>query len=129
MHMLARAVAPFILLVLFACSPAGPTTPPEGSAERDAIFAAMRQGRDQGADLVFITSHFLVQGDWAWVTANPQSKDGSQHYETESWLLQKTSEGWRVAAQPCAEEGCEPAQELAKIRSQFPQAPAAIFPT
>ncbi len=89
----------------------------------------MRQGRDQGADLVFVTNHFLVQGDWAWVTATPQSKDGSQHYETESWLLQKTAEGWRVVAQPCAEEGYDPKQELAKIRGQYPQAPSAIFPT
>jgi hypothetical protein len=127
MNSIARALAPFVVFILAACSPAGPTTPPEGSAEREAIFAAMHQGREI-QDQVFVTSDFKVQDGWAWITANPQSKDGTQHYETESWLLQKTGDTWAVAAQPCAEEGCEPKTEIAKIRARFPQAPEAIFP-
>jgi hypothetical protein len=128
MHRLARlAVSTLIAVILVACSQAGPTTPPEGSAERQAIFEALSVGRDQG-ELTFVTSHFLVQGDWAWVTAAPQSKDGTQHYETESWLLQKTAQGWQVVDRPCVEEGCDPKQELARIRQAHPEAPAAIFP-
>jgi len=122
-----RLAAPLLALLLFACSQAGPTTPPEGSAEREAIFAAISVGRDQG-DLTYVTSHFLVQGDWAWVTAAPQSKDGTQRYESESWLLHKTAQGWQVVARPCVEEGCDPAQELTKIRQANPEAPAGIFP-
>ena len=109
-----------------ACSPSGPTTPAEGSAEREAIFEGMRKGREN-PDVTFVVRTMKVQDNWAWVVAEPQSKDGSAHFETESWLLQKTAAGWQIAAQPCAEEGCEPAAELAKIRQNNPQAPAAIF--
>jgi hypothetical protein len=126
MHMLARtALVPLIALVLFACAQPGPKPPSE--ADRDAIFAAISAGRGQG-ELTFVSSHFLVQGDWAWLTATPQSKDGTQHYETESWLMHKTAAGWSVVAQPCAEEGCDPKQELARIRAAHPDAPAGIFP-
>ena len=124
--LIVAAVSAFIS----ACQPSGPTTPPEGSAEREAIFAAMRQGRAI-QDQVFVVRDFKVQNGWAWVTADPQSKDGSQHYETESWLLQKTGDTWdtwKVVAQPCAEEGCEPKAEIAKMRQRFPDAPEAIFP-
>ena len=127
MNSIARVLAPLVVFILAACSPSGPTTPPEGSAEREAIFAAMRQGREI-QDQVFVTTHFKVQDNWAWVTADPQSKDGANRYEPESWLLQKTAEGWRVLAQPCQEADCVWKDEVAKIRAQFPQAPEAIFP-
>lgn len=127
-HAPLRAIVALILLAaLAACSQPGPTTPPEGSAERDAIFAAMRQGRDQ-PDLVFVPRDFKAQGDWAWITADPQSKDGANKYETESWLVQRSGGTWTVAAQPCAEEGCDPKTEVEKIRARFPAAPEAIFP-
>jgi hypothetical protein len=127
MHNFARILAPLLVVVIVACSPSGPTTPPEGSAEREAIFAAIRQGREI-QDQVFVPSRFKVQDDWAWVTADPQSKDGANRYEPESWLLQKTAGGWRVMAQPCQEADCVWADEVAKIRARFPKAPMAIFP-
>src|SRR5512134_696162 len=105
--------------LLAACQPSAPTTPPEGSAEREAIFAAMREGREI-QDQVFVPRDFKVQNGWAWITADPQSKDGAQHYETESWLLRKTGDAWKVAAQPCAEEGCELPAEIAKMRQAHP---------
>ena len=92
MNSIARSLAPFLVFVIAACSPSSPTTPPEGSAEREAIFAAMHQGREI-QDQVFVTSNFKVQNGWAWVTADPQSKDGANHYEPESWLLQKSPGG------------------------------------
>ena len=126
----ARYVALTVLLVLAgavaACSPSQPTTPADGSAEREAIFDGMRKGRES-PDVTFVVRVMKVQDGWAWVVADPQSKDGSQKFETESWLLQKTGGGWQVVAQPCAEEGCEPAAEITKIKQQHPQAPAAIF--
>ena len=123
-----RAIVLVLLVALaVACSPSGPTTPAEGSAERGAIFAGMRQGREI-QDQVFVPRDFKVQNGWAWVTADPQSKDGAQHYETESWLLQKTGDTWKVVAQPCAEEGCELKSEIAKMRTAHPEAPEAIFP-
>lgn len=126
-HSVGRAITMMALLLVAACSPSGPTTPPEGSPEREAILAAVAQGRPI-ADQVFNVREMKVQGDWAWVTADPQSKDGSQHYETESWLLQKSGGAWTVVAQPCAEEGCVLKDEIAKIRARFPGAPPGIFP-
>ena len=126
----ARHVALAVVLVfasaIAACSPAGPTTPAEGSAEREAIFDGMRKGREN-PDVTFTVRTLKVQDGWAWVVADPQTKDGSQKFETESWLLQKTGDSWSVVAQPCAEEGCEPVAEIAKIKEQHPQAPPAIF--
>lgn len=104
-----------------------PTAPAEAALEKDAILEALRVGRDQ-PDTVFVVQTFNVQDGWAWVTADPQSADGSQKYERESWLVEKTASGWKVAAQPCAEEGCEEQAEIAKIRQAHPSAPAAIFP-
>lgn len=115
-----------VLVAIAACSPSGPTTPAEGSAEREAIFDGMRKGREN-PDVTFVVRVMKVQDGWAWVVADPQSKDGSQKFETESWLLQKSSEGWKIAARPCVEEGCEAAAEVAKIKQQHPQAPPAIF--
>ena len=126
MNSIARSLAPLLVFVMVACSPSGPAKPTE-AAEREAIIQAIHQGREI-QDQVFVIKDFKVQDGWAWVTADPQSKDGSQHYETESWLLQKTADGWHVVAQPCEEEGCEPKAEIAKIRAKFLQAPDAIFP-
>lgn len=104
-----------------------PTAPAEAALEKDAILEALRVGRDQ-PDTVFVVQTFNVEGGWAWVTADPQSADGTQKYERESWLVEKTAAGWKVAAQPCVEEGCEEQAEIVKIRQAHPGAPAAIFP-
>jgi hypothetical protein len=127
-HAALRAIA-LALVVAFAvaCSPSAPTTPPEGSAEREAIFTALRERRDP-PEQTFTVRDLKVQGSWAWITADPASKDGTQHYETESWLLQKTGDAWKVVSQPCAEEGCELKAEVARMRKEHPDAPEAIFP-
>ena len=126
MNSIARSLTLLLLFVIAACSPSGPAKPTE-AAEREAIIQALHQGREI-QDQIFIIKDFKVQDGWAWVTAEPQSKDGTQHYEAESWLLQKTADGWHVVAQPCAEEGCEEKAEVTKIRAKFLQAPEAIFP-
>lgn len=126
-HGFTRAIVLTVLVWLAACGPSGPYTPPEGSPEREAIFVAMRQNRPI-PDQSFVVRDMKVKGDWAWVTADPRSTDGTQHYETESWLLQRMGSAWAVVAQPCAEEGCTLKDEIAKIRARYPQAPAEIFP-
>jgi len=110
-----------------ALAQSGPHTPAAGTPERNAIFDAMRALGDIH-DRVFVARYLKVLGDWAWVTADPQSRDSTQHYETESALLQRAGPTWRVVDQPCAEEGCDQKKELARIRKRFPNAPAAIFP-
>jgi len=121
--------AAFALAFAFASALAqsAPHTPALGMPERNAIFDAIR-ARGDIHDRVFVARYLKVLGDWAWVTADPHSRDNSQHYETESALLQRTGLKWRVVDQPCAEEGCDQNKELARIRKRFPDAPAAIFP-
>jgi hypothetical protein len=101
--------------------------PPAGSTERKAILDAMRALGDNH-DRIFVVRYIKVAAGWAWITVNPQSADGKQHYETESALLQKAAAGWKVVDQPCSEGDCDDKQELARIRAKFPAAPAAIFP-
>jgi hypothetical protein len=110
-----------------ALGQSGPHTPPPGTPERNAIMDAMR-ARGDSRDRVFVARYLKVQGDWAWLTADPTSRDNKQRYETESALLQRTGLTWRVVDQPCAEADCDAAKELARIRKKFPDAPAAIFP-
>lgn len=105
----------------------GPYTPPPGSAERDAIFDAMR-AHGGVPDRVFVVRYLKVQNGWAWASGNPQSPDGKNRYEPESALLNNNGFGWRVVAQPCSEEGCNFRKEVARIRAAFPAAPAGIFP-
>ena len=47
---------------------------------------AMRaKGDDQ--DRVFVVRRLKISGTWAWLDCDPQSRDGSNHYEPESALL------------------------------------------
>ncbi|MGP0093792.1 MAG: hypothetical protein ACLPKB_28205 [Xanthobacteraceae bacterium] len=115
------------LALTSALAQSGPHTPAAGTPERNAIFDAMHSLGDIH-DRVFVARYLKVLGDWAWVTADPQSRDNTQHYETESALLQRTGQKWRVVDQPCGEADCDHNKELARIRKRFPDAPAAIFP-
>ena len=115
------------LVAATAAAQQAPYTPPVGSPERKAIFDAMRAaGDDRGR--VFVPRHLKVADGWAWVTAEPRSKDGANRYEPESALVRREGGGWRVVAQPCGEEECDDAKETVRIRAAFPRAPAGIFP-
>jgi hypothetical protein len=103
------------------------TTPAPGTADRRAIMDAMRaHGGDQNR--VFVVRALRVSQDWAWLDADPKSKDGRNNYESESALLRRTGTGWAVVDQPCAEEGCSLGREVRRIRAANPAAPGVIFP-
>jgi len=105
-----------------------PYTPAPGSPERKAIFDAMRSiGEDRTR--VFVVKYLKVADGWAWMSGDPQSPDGASHFETESALLHKDGNSWRVMAQPCGEGNCDWDSEMARIRKTFKQAPAGIFPS
>jgi hypothetical protein len=104
-----------------------PTNPPPGSTERKAILDAMR-ARGDLHNRIFIVRYLKVQGGWAWLIVDPRSPDGKNQYETESALLHKEVPGWKVADQPCTDEGCDDKAEMARIRAAYPNAPRAIFP-
>ena len=103
------------------------STPPAGSPERKAIMDAMRaKGNDQNR--VLVVQRLRMANGWAWLDAEPQSRDGLNRYEAESALLRRTGSRWAVVDQPCSEESCNQRNELRRIRAAFPGAPASIFP-
>jgi uncharacterized protein YceK len=105
-------------------------TPPEGSAERNAIIQATqralaRQGRK---NLVLVVASLKVHNGWAWIQVNPQSTDGKQHYESQSGLLQQTTKGWTLLEWMPAEEGTDYKTYFKNLKAKYPLAPADIFP-
>ena len=124
---LAGAMLALTVTLQSVAAQTGVHIPAAGSAERKAIFDAMRTLGDNH-DRIFVVRHLKVADGWAWVVADPQSPDGKQRYEAESALLHATGAGWSVVDQPCSEDGCDAKKELARIRAKFPAAPAAIFP-
>ena len=94
-------------LVLASCASVNTAhTPPDGSAEKNAILQAVqhalaRQGRK---NLVLDVPYLKVHNGWAWIQVNPKSADGRQHYESQSGLLQQTANKWTLLEWMPAEE-------------------------
>ena len=118
-------------LVLASCASVNTAhTPPDGSAERNAILQAVhhalaRQGRKH---LVLVVPYLKVQNGWAWIQVNPQSVDGRQHYESQSGLLQQTANKWTLLEWMPSEEGTNYAKYFQKLKAKYPSAPPDIFP-
>lgn len=105
----------------------GPYTPDAASTVRRAIVDGLRAAGERPERRV-VVADMRVQDGWAWVVADPQSRDGRERFERESALMQRVGAQWRVVAQPCGDAGCETAREIRRIRKEFSEAPAAIFP-
>jgi uncharacterized protein YceK len=118
-------------LVLASCASVNTAhTPPDGSAERTAILQAVqhalaRQGRK---NLVLNVPYLKVHNGWAWIQVNPQSADGRQHYESQSGLLQQTSDKWKLLEWMPAEEGTDYTKNFKNLKAKYPSAPPDIFP-
>src|SRR5436190_22248624 len=97
-------------MVLSGCASVNTAhTPPEGSAERNAILQAVhhalaRQGRK---NLVLIVPYLKVHDGWAWIQVNPQSADAKQHYKSQSGLLQQQTNKCKFLEWMPAEEGTD----------------------
>ncbi len=105
-------------------------TPPDGSAERNAILQAVhhalaRQGRK---NLVLDVPYLKVHNGWAWIQVNPKSADGRQHYESQSGLLQQTASRWTLLKWMPAEGGTDYTQYFKELKAKYPSAPSDIFP-
>lgn len=118
-------------LLLSACASVNTVhTPPDGSAERNAILQAVhhalaRQGRK---NLVLIVPYLKVHNGWAWIQVNPQSADATQHYESQSGLLQQETNKWRLLEWMPAEEGTDYTKYFKNLKAKYPPAPPDIFP-
>src|SRR5947207_15419285 len=86
-------------LVLSGCASVNTAhTPPDGSAERNAILQAVhhalaRQGRK---NVVLIVPYLKVHNGWAWIQVNPQSANGKQDYVSQYGLLQLLATTWKL---------------------------------
>jgi uncharacterized protein YceK len=105
-------------------------TPPEGSAERNAIIQATKQAlaRQGRKNVVLVVPYLKVHNGWAWVQVNPQSANGTQHYESQSGLLQQTTKGWTLLEWMPAEEGTDYKKYFNNLKAKYPAAPPDIFP-
>jgi uncharacterized protein YceK len=118
-------------LVLASCATVNTAhTPPDGSAERNAILQAVHQAlaRQGRKNLVLDVPYLKVHNGWAWIQVNPKSADGRQHYESQSGLLQQTANNWKLLEWMPAEEGTNYAKYFQKLKAKYPSAPPDIFP-
>lgn len=80
--MFSRSITLTVLTLLFAVAAMAQNvyTPAKGSAERKAIFDALRipVERELKQKIVFAAEHFNVAGRWAFVGGDPQSSDGGR---------------------------------------------------
>src|SRR5262245_12974080 len=120
------------LLLLVSCTSVNTAhTPPDGSTEKNAILQATqrafaRQGRK---NLVLAVAYLKVLNGSAWIQVNPQSADGTQHYESQSGLLQeKTTNKWMLLEWMPAEEGTNYTTYFKNLKAKYPSAPSDIFP-
>jgi hypothetical protein len=118
-------------LVLASCASVNTAhTPPDGSAEKNAILQAVHQAlaRQGRKNLVLNVPYLKVHNGWAWIQVNPQSADGRQHYESQSGFLQQTANKWTLVEWMPAEEGTDYPKYFKKLKAKYPSAPPDIFP-
>ena len=118
-------------LLLSGCTSANTAhTPPDGSAERNAILQATHQAlaRQGRKNLVLVVPDLKVHNGWARIRINPQSADGTQHYEPQSGLLQEKAKKWTLLEWMPAEEGTDYKKYFENLKAKYPSAPADIFP-
>lgn len=134
--LIAPLLACFIIQLFSGCATPAPKpsthayTPAKGSAERSAILSATREALSkQGLkNLVLVVPYLKVNNGWAWIRVNPQSADGTQHYESQSGLLQLKATKWMLLEWMPAEEGTDYKKYFKDLKAKYPAAPADIFP-
>lgn len=139
-----KRIIPIVLLMMIAAAAVAAQsayTPDKGSPERKAILDALRLPveRDLKQKVVFVSDHFKVQGNWAYVSGTPQNSTGgdpdysmtkyADHVDSGAFdnnffaLLRKTGGKWKVTHYLI---GCTDVCYLDWWR-RF-KAPKAIFP-
>lgn len=115
----------------------GAHTPVKGSSERKAIMDALRVAirKMSGLEVIFVVRHLKVNKDWAWVEADPESADGTQHYETMVGLVHKKNGRWTYLEGPPEFAVCEEdpdcidtARYFKKLARKYPAVSPDIFP-
>ena len=107
-----------------------PHTPPEGSAERNAILEATKEAfaRKGRKNLVLVVVDLKVHDGWAWIQVKPHSADGQNHYESQSGLLQEQKPKWKLLEWMPSEEGTDYHKYFNNLKAKYPTAPRDILP-
>lgn len=100
-------------------------TPAKGSAERKAILDGVRKHRKAPNEL-YTPRVFNVSGSWAYVAADDPSDPGVDTSAFD-YVLHKSGKNWKVVDEVNHTEGTSYAQEIKRIRKNFPGAPSGIF--
>src|SRR5205823_1498430 len=105
-------------------------TPAQGSAERNAILQAVHVAMEkrQPGKKILVVRYLKADNGWAWIQVDPQSPDGTQHYETQSGLLHNNAGKWALIEWMPAEEGLDTHKYFQQLKKKYPAAPADIFP-
>ncbi|MGH8049673.1 MAG: hypothetical protein ACREPB_03330 [Arenimonas sp.] len=121
----------------FATTKTAAYTPAKGSAERKAILDSLRVviRKMSGLEVIFVVRHLKVNNGWAWVEIDPESADGTQHYEPMVGLIHLKNERWIYVEGPPEVTVCEEdpdcidsARYFKKLARKYPAVSPDIFP-
>jgi hypothetical protein len=122
-------------------------TPERGSLEREGMMNALRAAFDDRSsgyytphrgNIVFVVNYLKAHNGWAWTYANPTSSDKSDAFgEFSGFLLRQEGGKWKLMKlPPMIKDPNDPEnldypsrKDVEKIRQQYPNAPADIFPS
>lgn len=116
---------------------ASPRTPAKNSPDRKEMLGALRAFVKKMSDLdvVFVVTYLKTDCRWAWVETEPQSADGTQHYEPVNALLARRNGTWQYVESPpewpiCEEDpDCiDPSRYFRKLAARHPGLSPAILP-
>jgi len=122
-------------------------TPERGSLEREGMMDSLRAAFDDRSSgyytphrgkIVFIVDYLKSHNGWAWTYAHPTSSDKSDTFgEYSGFLLHQEGGRWKLMKlPPMVNDPSDPEnldypsrKDVEKIRRQYPNAPADIFPS
>jgi hypothetical protein len=119
-------------------------TPPEGSAERNAILDGLRRhwqftrnpadGKTYRGKITFHVSYLKVHDAWAWVYAEPHSSLPKEGFpENSGFLLHLKAGRWEVMKLPPMDDNGDGAfnpspADLERIKKMYPSIATDVIP-
>jgi hypothetical protein len=119
-------------------------TPPEGSAERNAILDGLRKhwqttrnpndGRTYRGKITFHVGYLKAHNGWAWVYADPRSSLPKEPFpENSGFLLHLQAGHWEVMKLPPMDDNGDGAfnpspADLVRIKKMYPSIAPDIIP-
>jgi hypothetical protein len=118
-------------------------TPPEGSAEREAVLEGLRRhwqasrnpdGGTYRGRITFHVGYLKVHNGWAWVNADPRSSLSKERFpENSGFLLHLKAGRWEVMKTPPMDDNGDGAfgpssGDLARIKKMYPSVATDVVP-